>query len=171
MISINKKEEGFTLIELLVVVAIISLLTLITYGGINDARDRAKNTKRNEIALQYFKSLQLYVSGGGNLITKSGSYCLGYETDEPCRGTTIKGDVGINNMFASHYPDMPKDYNYAVPVVSGLYARGIEYSCTDISVGNCNLIWYLGADAECAAGATRNPGTTYTQCVLDLSIY
>ncbi|MEY2702991.1 MAG: hypothetical protein RLY43_1629 [Bacteroidota bacterium] len=56
-----KTSKGFTLIELLVVVAIISLLSSVVMAALNDARARARDTRRMEDLRQINTALQLYL--------------------------------------------------------------------------------------------------------------
>lgn len=56
----NKPQKGFTLIELLVVVAIISLLSSVVLGALNDARAKARDRALVQQAKQIQIALELY---------------------------------------------------------------------------------------------------------------
>lgn len=55
-------RRGFTLIELLVVISIISLLSSIVLGSINEARAKTRDAKRIQDILQVQKALELYAA-------------------------------------------------------------------------------------------------------------
>ncbi len=56
----NKPQKGFTLIELLVVVAIISLLSSVVLGALNDARAKARDRALVQQVKQIQNALELY---------------------------------------------------------------------------------------------------------------
>lgn len=56
----NKAQKGFTLIELLVVVAIISLLSSVVLGALNDARAKARDRVLLQTVVQIQNALELY---------------------------------------------------------------------------------------------------------------
>lgn len=58
--SRNKPQKGFTLIELLVVVAIISLLSSVVLGALNDARAKARDRALVQQVKQIQNALELY---------------------------------------------------------------------------------------------------------------
>lgn len=166
-----KANQGFTLIELLVVISIIALLSVIVLAAVNDARDRAKNTKRSEIAMQYFNALNLVRSDLGDYPSISTSKCLGYDPD--ISGDTCyyswTGDKNINDLIERYYPDLPKDEEFLVPVAT-TEAKGIIYKCTSSS---CTIFWYLKGDSNCPMGAIKSPNepTQYTRCDINLKEY
>ena len=55
-----KSQKGFTLIELLVVVAIISLLSSVVLGALNDARAKARDRALIQQVKQIQSALELY---------------------------------------------------------------------------------------------------------------
>lgn len=60
MIFQQENKKGFTLIELLVVIAIISLLATLAVTSLNNARKRARDTKRLADLRQIRTALELY---------------------------------------------------------------------------------------------------------------
>jgi len=55
-----KNCAGFTLIELLVVISIISVLSSIVFGALNDARTKARDAQRIQSLKEIQKALELY---------------------------------------------------------------------------------------------------------------
>ncbi len=58
--SKKKNKQGFTLIELLVVIAIIGLLATLSVVALNNARERARDTRRISDVKQIQTALELY---------------------------------------------------------------------------------------------------------------
>jgi len=56
----EKKKSGFTLIELLVVIAIIGLLATLSVVALNNARERARDSRRVSDIKQIQTALELY---------------------------------------------------------------------------------------------------------------
>ncbi len=56
----NQKKKGFTLIELLVVIAIIGLLATLSVVALNNARERARDSRRVSDIKQIQTALELY---------------------------------------------------------------------------------------------------------------
>jgi type II secretion system protein G len=62
----TQKKKGFTLIELLVVVAIIGLLATLSIVALNNARARARDTRRVADIKQIQTALELYYNDMGS---------------------------------------------------------------------------------------------------------
>lgn len=169
-------NEGFTLIELLVVIAIIGLLAVIVMAGLQDSRDRAKNTKLNEIAIQYVNAFNLLTTGGANAFTTTTSLgtivCLGYGNSD-CTDGVYDGSETIDNQLSAHYEDMPTNEDFTVDL-GGIYMSGIYYRYTPnhASTNKPQLEWYLKGDFNCPLGAEKTPNyfsSGNTKCVLELN--
>ncbi len=59
-------KNGFTLIELLVVIAIIGILAAVVMASLNNARAKARNSKRIQDMQQIKTALELYYSANGS---------------------------------------------------------------------------------------------------------
>jgi len=69
--SKSKTMKGFTLIEILVVVALIAILTAITFIAINPAKNFAdsRNAQRSSDVVQILNAITQYTSESGNSLT------------------------------------------------------------------------------------------------------
>jgi type II secretion system protein G len=65
----TQKKKGFTLIELLVVVAIIGLLATLSIVALNNARARARDTRRVADIKQIQTALELYYNDNASYPT------------------------------------------------------------------------------------------------------
>lgn len=59
----NKKTFGFTLIELLVVIAIIAILAAVVLVALGNARQSARNAKRQSDLNSVMSAVEMYLSG------------------------------------------------------------------------------------------------------------
>lgn len=78
-----RKSKGFTLIELLVVVSIISLLSSIVLASLQDARAKARDTRRLSDLRQISNALQLYLLDNNNVAPTPGAGQSGYHSADP----------------------------------------------------------------------------------------
>jgi type II secretion system protein G len=71
----KQKIKGFTLVELLVVIAIIGLLASIVLVSLNNARTKARDTKRLSDLRQVAIALELYYDNNNNSYPTTGNNC------------------------------------------------------------------------------------------------
>jgi prepilin-type N-terminal cleavage/methylation domain-containing protein len=135
----KSKEQGFTLIELLVVIAIIALLASIIIVSLQDARDRAKNSKKNQMVVQYINALELYRSEHpeqgypdyGN-INNGIYYCLGVPTGQTCQGNLSNGNSNLISELEKYIPGVPADD--VITNTTNAYGNLLDYK-------GCYCLW------------------------------
>ena len=155
----RQKNKGFTLIELLVVIAIIALLAVIVMASLNTARDKAQNTKRNEMAIQYVNALALYRDGNTSYPnTGNDDYiCIGAEWDgDGC----VSGVEGVSNVVLNGalktFISGPPTNNHPLNANNADWS-GTAYRCTDALVcDNYELEWYVKGNFRCSIDAQRD---------------
>ncbi len=98
MIS-NTKKRGFTLIELLVVIAIIGILATLAVVALQQARSRARDSKRMADMKQVQTALELFFNENGRYPT----------TDEWNSGTIISSSSGETFMYSIPSAPSPAD--------------------------------------------------------------
>jgi len=143
------KNKGFTLIELLVVVAIISILSSIGLASMQDARERAEDTKIIQQVSQFQNAVALFRSTEGSYPYPgtTGKVCLAPDGDACYFGSSTYFSIKDNNFIAnaSSILDYIKFDSFALPVVNvrtyGInyqrYGGGIIYQCINYSGGEC----------------------------------
>ncbi len=137
-----KKRKGFTLIELLVVIAIIGLLSTLAVVALNNARQKARDSKRVsdikqiQTALElYFNDKNSYPNGTSAVLGDTDYVCL----DEDGFGASCGADKTIYMGQVPANPS-PNGANYTYNKGSGTYTIDftLEGSTGQLSSGvNC----------------------------------
>ena len=139
----QKNKQGFTLIELLVVIAIIGLLATLSVVALNNARERARDTRRVSDVKQIQTALELYYNTNN-----------GYPTDE--QGLDILGDNNLMNPVPT--PPTPDDCNIGDAYGYTVNAEEDEY-CLEYCLAN-NTGGIDAADTIFATESTIDGGET-----------
>ncbi len=124
------KKKGFTLIELLVVIAIIGLLATLSVVALNNARERARDSRRVSDIKQIQTALELYYN-------ENDKYPVQTTLAEAHIATGLDGTgaAGIND-FINPIPEAPTP---------------VDGDCTDVlgdGTNNGNKYGYISADGS-----------------------
>ncbi|MDI3496500.1 MAG: ral secretion pathway protein [Patescibacteria group bacterium] len=140
----KQEKKAFTLIELLVVIAIIGLLSTLSVLALNQARARARDTKRISDVRQIQTALELYYNEVGDYPTSVAP------------GTSIKTS---NNTYLATVPTPP------TPVDGdGCPGTQPEYTYAKTGSGQGGTASYtikycLGADVNTVPGNSMQTAT------------
>ncbi len=178
-----QRNEGFTLIELLVVIAIIALLSTIVLTALDSSREKARNAKRNEMALQYINALELYRSEHdtypdfGQTISGDSMMCIGDWDTDGCYGLFLYyEDDDLNTDLEGYIPGPPKnsdpikisfvgtEYDFS-GTVYGCYRDSVTVPCNEYEIK-----WALEGDpgsVKCVRGSSP---TTFAN-VIPICVY
>jgi prepilin-type N-terminal cleavage/methylation domain-containing protein len=124
-------RRGFTLIELLVVISIISLLSSVILTSVNDARQKARDSRRVADLIQMRTALELYYAANGKYPLPAGcSY------DENCyalsyRDEWLDPESTLARELRPYLATLPRD-----PLNSGECPPWNGDGCYSYSYGN-----------------------------------
>lgn len=155
-----KSPRGFTLIELLVVIAIIGLLSSVVLASLNDARAKARDSKRISDMQQLQTALELYY-------TTYNSY-----PDNPSSalcGTCIEGatDTDWTNRMLVFLPALPVDPTRGGTTAGYRYAKQSDnqsYTMLVYLERNSNWCRFGVPPGNASWNQTSNPNN-YPVCV------
>lgn len=115
----NFPQKSFTLIELLVVIAVLSLLSSIIIGSLNQARAKSRDSKRVQDLLQVRNALELYRADHGRYpptfdspveVTNMHLDCWDCEADNVFYDVSRLGGVGpLGTGIAPYLNPRPTD--------------------------------------------------------------
>ena len=99
----KKNNKGFTLIELLVVISIIGLFSSIVLAGLQNARQRAQNTKIVAEINQLKTALELYKNDNGKYTAEDTYYF--YSTYSSPTAVAFLTTQLVTNKYISSIPN------------------------------------------------------------------
>lgn len=140
----KQEKKAFTLIELLVVIAIIGLLSTLSILALNQARARARDTKRISDVRQIQTALELYYN-------EVGDYPADINPGEPIAST--------NNTYLAAVPTPPTPVDG-----SGCPGTQPEYTYAKTGSGvagdaSYTIKYCLGADVNTVPGNSMQTAT------------
>ena len=131
--QIKNKKAGFTLIELLVVILIIGVLSTITVMAINQARKKARDTKRYSDIATIRKALEMYHLDHGD-----------YPNGEGVQHSGVSNFLEDLDKYLSKIPRDPINFNnyyYYAYISMSEYESwcGIKKPSYILTIGNLEL--------------------------------
>lgn len=122
----TKKSKGFTLIELLVVIAIIGILATIVLVSLNDARQKARDTKRIGDLRQVQLQMEIFYDDNQAYPANPAAGGVAACTTLAAEWDTVMADVGLDGV---NDPSAGATYIYgsdsaATPSVATTYVMG-----------------------------------------------
>lgn len=141
--SKKRGEKGFTLIELLVVIAIIGILATIVLVALNNARQRARDARRESDLRQLGLALEMYYNDNNRYPTSTGAM----------------GD--IVTAVADQYPDFtgrdPQGTNYSWYDNSTAPATDQDYCAWDLLEAPATATYFVVKTGGNAVLSTTDP--------------
>ena len=115
-----KHQKGFTLIELLVVIAVIGILAAVVLASLNDARAKARDTKRIADLHQIRSALEMYYNDNGYYPPTG----CGYDCNSYRISTDANWQSTLGVALAPYISALPVDpiNNVGGPWVTGNYS-------------------------------------------------
>ena len=131
MIMKNNKKQAFTLIELLVVIAIIGILATLAVVSLQNARSRARDSKRIADVRQMQTALELYFNDwntyptSSSIATTIASGTSIYMATVPTAPTPVDGTcVAASNTYT--YTQRTSGSSYTVSFCLGAQTGGLS---------------------------------------------
>lgn len=134
-----KQRKGFTLVELLVVISIIGLLSTLAVVALNQARVRARDSKRLSDVKQIQTALELHYADQGVYPVEATAITLGEDATDVLTENGFENDTAATGTNV--YMKVP--INFAAPVTDGydyVSADGTTYTISfELESSNNNL--------------------------------
>jgi prepilin-type N-terminal cleavage/methylation domain-containing protein len=134
-----KQRKGFTLVELLVVISIIGLLSTLAVVALNQARVRARDSKRLSDIKQIQTALELHYADQGVYPVEATAITLGEDATDVLTENGFEDDTAATGTTV--YMKVP--LNFAAPVTDGydyVSADGTTYTISfELEASNNNL--------------------------------
>ncbi len=143
--SKQKSLKGFTLIEILVVVALIAILTAITFIAINPAKNfqDTRNAQRSADVTQILNAITQFTSEQGNttaMLTNTDGIAIPTCTADPADMAFI-GPASVADTFVVLEPDLVDEYIVGIPVdpLAVTATNGYGYSICQTTGGRITI--------------------------------
>ena len=155
----KKQKKGFTLIELLVVIAIIGLLATLSVVALNNARSRARDSRRVSDIKQIQTALELYFN-------ENDAYPIYNESNPGAAHTVLEGTGkdGLND-FINPIPQAPEpaDGDCDKDVIADGDNEGNIYGYESTDGSTYSLHYCLGNDTGGIDAGNNTAGPTTIQ--------
>ncbi|MDD4290563.1 MAG: type II secretion system protein [Patescibacteria group bacterium] len=148
----TNKQKAFTLIELLVVISVVALLSVIALVSLNNARIKARDTKRMNDLKIISKAIEMYYIDEGDYPVEDGSESnnCGYPGILSSGGRICDGAFkGDSYTYIDLLPQDPINDEYYFYAVKGGYDTpciwvNLEGNTETLScqMGNCKISEY-----------------------------
>jgi prepilin-type N-terminal cleavage/methylation domain-containing protein len=125
----KKRKKGFTLIELLVVIAIIGLLATLSVVALNNARERARDSRRVSDIRQIQTALEMYYNENPTVGYPASTTALvssGFMNPIPTAPTPADGGCAANNTYVYTQTGTPAGSSYTLTYCLGNDTAGIK---------------------------------------------
>lgn len=154
MTKLFKKEQGFTLIELLVVIAIIGLLSTLAVVGLNNARLKARDAKRQSDIRVVQTAIELYLTENATEPNVPANWgALITDLSEQLHGGNPQ-DPGVNRWcYCSD--DTPSSTKYLVAVA--LEENKEVAGDLDATADDIDDTYTFGASGDCMCSDDGEP--------------
>lgn len=158
-------KQGFTLVELLVVLAIIGLLAVLAVIALNNARQKARNTKRNADIRQYVTAFELYYDSSSSypyIGSPNAIRCLGDYDDNNCWQSGNRSESSaINNALAIYISQLPAGD------LACLWEGYVYGHNTGLNPVLRYIEWFLeGTSRSCGVGQMQSANYQSSGCTL-----
>ena len=140
----NNKKQAFTLIELLVVIAIIGILATLAVVSLQNARARARDSKRIADVKQMQTALELYFNDWN-----------AYPST-----VTPGGSISSGTTYMATVPTAPTPNDGSCSTASNTYIYAVVGTSYTINFCLGSQTGGLAAGAQCATNAGIKSGTT-----------
>jgi len=145
LIMKNTKKQAFTLIELLVVIAIIGILATLAVVSLQNARARARDSKRIADVRQMQTALELYFNDWN-------AY--------PVSSSIATSIASGSSIYMATVPTAPTPHDGGCTSASNTYTYAIVGTSYTINFCLGAQTGGLSAGAQCATNAGIKSGTT-----------
>lgn len=151
--KILNKNTGFTLVELLVVIAIIGVLASIVLASLNNARSKARDSKRTTDVKQLQLALELHFDGLGagsypGAIDTANMVTPGYIPQIPVPPTGTTGSCSTAYCYGVPPAGSRTTYHLGVRVENTGGVLTTDKDCNSVANTGCSGVSFAGGTGQ-----------------------